>query len=112
VVITDSLSYQHTGAGFHARARVNGDQVQVDIAPERSLLSPAGGGIIETGGLVTTVRGRLGEWIELGGTGESHQHRGRGITHRTQEKARDRDRFWLRVDLDQDSGPLVTPTPP
>ncbi len=112
VVITDTLSYQHTGAGFYARARLNGDQVQVDIAPERSLLSPRGGGIIGTSSLVTTVRGRLGEWIELGGTGDSYQHQGSGVVHRTQEKSHHRSRFWLRVNLDEGSDSLVIPTHP
>lgn len=112
VVITDTLSYRHASAGFYARVQLNGDQIRVDISPERSALSDRGGGAIETQGLVTTLRGRLGEWIELGGAGSSLQHQGSGIVHRTREKKHSRDRFWLRVDLDQGSDSLVLPTHP
>jgi hypothetical protein len=57
-------------SGFYATARVVGDEVIVDIDQRDDR---AARGVIRTSGLRTQVRGRLGEWIPLGGVSRSVQ---------------------------------------
>ena len=99
VAAVPGVEYKSATSGFYARAFVNGDRVRVEIAPRREVLSPAGGGRIDKAALITTVQGRLSEWLELGGTGESRTAQGKGIVHSTAEKGRQRDRLWLKVEV-------------
>jgi len=67
--VVDSVEYREVSTGFQVIARLSGDQVILDILPQRQV--PATGGVpgsVSTQQLATTVRGRLGEWIDLGGT--------------------------------------------
>ena len=92
------VEYRQARTGFYARAQVNGNRVRVEIAPRREVLSPQGGGQVDSRSLVTEIQGRLGEWLPLGGTGETHTSRGSGITHSTGAKGRQKDFLWLRVE--------------
>ena len=69
-------------SGFYATARVIGDEVVIDVdqRDDRAVdqgrhREPA----IQTSGINTQVRGRLGEWISLGGIDQQDQRSERGI---------------------------------
>lgn len=53
-----------TGTSVYVVPRLNGDQVLLDIEPQRSTFGPQGE--IRQQSLTTQVSGRLGEWIDLG----------------------------------------------
>jgi len=76
VVVNQSTDYYDVGSGFYVLPRLNGDQVTLLAATELSSLKPAGHATTNVQGLETTVTGRLGEWIELGGIDHSF-NRGR-----------------------------------
>jgi type II secretory pathway component GspD/PulD (secretin) len=96
VVVQDSIEYKDVSSGFEVRPRLSGDRVTVDVRPFRA--RPANsGGAIETSSLITTVSGRLGAWIELGGVVEERQGSSRGIIHSTQERDVQRMRTYIRI---------------
>lgn len=95
-VVTQGIEYQQLSSGFYALARTNGDQVTVDISPQREVLD--GRGHIQTTSLVTTVRGRLGEWLELGGTSQQRSQQGSGILHSTRNKDDTQQTLWMKVE--------------
>ncbi|AOF80857.1 bacterial type II and III secretion system family protein [Methyloversatilis sp. RAC08] len=97
--ISQGTEYRDIGSGFYAMPRVNGDQVTLDISPQKESLSETQYGEIRTARLVSTVRGRLGEWIELGGSGYSEQVGERGITRYGTRDAQSQRRLWVKVDV-------------
>ncbi|MDP2867236.1 hypothetical protein [Methyloversatilis sp.] len=97
--ISQGTEYRDIGSGFYAMPRVNGDQVTLDISPQKESLSDTQYGEIRTARLVSTVRGRLGEWMELGGSGYSEQVDQRGITRYGTRDAQSQRRLWVKVDV-------------
>jgi type II secretory pathway component GspD/PulD (secretin) len=98
VVVQESIEYKDVSSGFEVRPRLSGDRVTVDVRPFRARPAASGAGAIETSSLITTVSGRLGAWIELGGVVEEQQGRSRGIVHSTQERDVQRMRTYIRID--------------
>jgi type II secretory pathway component GspD/PulD (secretin) len=97
-VVNDTVVYRDLGSGFYALPRVHGERVTLEItqqAERQDYRSPGG---IASQRLSTTVSGRLGEWIELGGSGRqaSSQDSG-GFRVGTGERRENRS-IWLRVD--------------
>lgn len=76
VVVNQSIDYYDVGSGFYVLPRLNGEQVTLLVATELSSIKPGGQTTTNVQGLETTVTGRLGEWIELGGIDQSF-NRGR-----------------------------------
>jgi len=76
VVVNQSTDYYDVGSGFYVLPRLNGDQVTLLAATELSSIKPDGHATTRVQGLETTVTGRLGEWMELGGIDQSF-NRGR-----------------------------------
>ncbi|MCQ9377854.1 hypothetical protein [Methyloversatilis sp. XJ19-49] len=97
--VAQGTEYRDIGSGFYAMPRVNGDQVTLDISPQKESLSETQYGEIRTARLVSTVRGRLGEWMELGGSGYSEQIDQRGITRYGTRDAQSQRRLWVKVDV-------------
>jgi len=84
--VQDSVHYRDVTTGFYVYPRVNGDRVILRISPQKQNVSPEGGGRIDVQAAETTVSGRLGQWINLGGTSGSSEEQSSGITYRTGER--------------------------
>ncbi len=84
--VQESVRYRDVTTGFYVYPRVNGDQVILRISPQKQNLSPEGGGRIDVQAADTTVSGRLGQWIDLGGTSGVTEQQGAAITYRTRER--------------------------
>ena len=97
-VVTQGVEYQQLHSGFYALARVQGPEVIVDISPQRETLGPHGRDRIQTTSLTTTVRGRLGEWLELGGTSQQRNHQSGGLVRSTRDKGATEQTLWLKVE--------------
>jgi hypothetical protein len=78
--------------------RLAGDTVTLEISPRRERLDPRQGGVIDLGAALTTVRGRLGEWIPLGGVDESYAATGNGYAASTRRSGSTAQDLWVRVD--------------
>lgn len=66
-----TTSFQNASTGFFATARVNGEQVTLEISPQQQRVRPGSGGVIQSASATTTVTGRLGQWIQVGAVQES-----------------------------------------
>lgn len=97
-VIQDSLVYRDIGQGFYAMPRLSGDRVTIEISPQFDAQGAAGSGSVTTQRLVTTVSGRLGEWIELGGSVQQSDSSERRMGGREAAELRDARSVWLRVE--------------
>ena len=71
VVVNQSTGYHNVGSGFYVLPRLNGEQVTLLAANELSSIKPGNRPTTNVQSLETTVTGRLGEWMELGGIDQS-----------------------------------------
>lgn len=96
-VVSENLVYRDIGSGLVVTPRLAGDRVTLEISPqinqERGRL---GGADIQR--LSTTVSGKLGEWIELGGSSQEESSRERGYTRYANTRGRDSRSVWLKVE--------------
>jgi hypothetical protein len=127
-IVQESVVQRDLNTGVWVMPRVSGETVILEIATQRDALAggPGGGsapgGVIVQGGgvggggigpgaggvtgagaastnrLVTTVSGRLGEWLDLGGVSTAQSVESRGILARSSEAALGERRVWVRVE--------------
>ena len=75
-----------------------GDRVTLEISPQYDTPGSQGYGSVNTQRLTTTVSGRLGEWIELGGSGQQSSSSNRGGFSAGTSEVRDSRSVWLMVE--------------
>ena len=81
-----TTDYRNADQGFYVTARVVGNRVMLDISTSDDKLSDdrqlRRHGVIETNRLKTSVSGRVGEWIRLGGIDSGENSRDSSYTTR------------------------------
>ncbi len=97
VVVSESFVQRDLGTGFVAVPRLNGDRVTIEISPRDDTAGPLPGSL-NVQRLVTTVSGRLGEWLELGGSAGEQSGATAGIVRYAGGAASHRRRLLLKVD--------------
>jgi type II secretory pathway component GspD/PulD (secretin) len=96
--VVDSTEYRDVTTGFYVRPRLSGDRVMLDISPQRESLSGDVRGGVSVQRVVTTVSGRLGEWIEIGGIGHDASGQQAVLLGRASSTASERSRVLVKVD--------------
>lgn len=100
-VISETVIWRDLGTGFIATPRIVGERVSIDIAPydeERA----ARDGAAHVRRLVTTVEGRLGEWIAVGAGARDAAQRHRGILSGQTYDGSSTNEIWLKVERLED----------
>jgi type II secretory pathway component GspD/PulD (secretin) len=101
-IVYNSISYKDLTTGFSVLPRIHGDEVTVEIAPHRAVLSQEGGGKIDIQASHTTVSGKLGEWLDLGGAVQRQSSAEGGIVYSTRGLGSEQNRVLIKVEkLDQ-----------
>ena len=101
-VVDTGIEYRDVVGGFYALPRVSGDRVTLEISPQRDSLPgpeqnlPAGSVNVQR--VVTTVAGRLGEWIEVGGVAQAGSTDQTAILGSTRDTSWENRRILLKVD--------------
>lgn len=97
-VFTDVVVYRDIGQGFYVEPRLLGDRVSVEISQQADSPAAFGTGSANVQRLATTVSGRLGEWIPLGGSDlAASGERDASNATATRQTSEHRG-FWLRVE--------------
>jgi type II secretory pathway component GspD/PulD (secretin) len=96
--VVDSTEYRDALSGFHVRPRVSGDMVTLEVSPQRDTQGSVGPGSLNVQRIATTVSGRLGEWMEIGGVVSGRSAQSSGTVHRTQTATGDNRRVLIKVD--------------
>jgi hypothetical protein len=106
-IVTETTGYRDVATGFSVVPRLNGDQVILEISPQRESLArgnqtpgvpgqgPPG---FDSQRIVTTASGRLGEWIDLGGAVQAATASERGILSSRDAARQDNRRVQVRVE--------------
>jgi type II secretory pathway component GspD/PulD (secretin) len=94
--VRDGVLIQDISTGFEVVPRVAGNEVTLEVAPQRQ--SPAAAGSVRTLGSATTVRARLGEWVALAGIDEALVREDRGLASRSRRGGESSRRIWVKVE--------------
>lgn len=97
-IVSESVVYRDLGTGFYARPMLAGDAVTIEISPQQESLSATQDGAVRSARLTTTVSGRLGEWIELGGTNQDTERDHSGTLSYSTRGSLEQRRVLLRVE--------------
>ncbi len=95
----EGVRYRDVTTGMQVMARVTADgRVTVILRPRRNTLSPGGGGVIDTQGMDTTVSGKLGQWLDVGGSTDQQQSTQSGYVYSTRRRSSAETRIQLKVE--------------
>ena len=97
-IVTNTTVYRDIGQGFYAEPRLASDRVMLEISPQFDTPGNAGYGSVNTQRVSTSVSGRLGEWMELGGSGQQAAGTNRGNLSVGTSDVRDNRSIWLLVE--------------
>lgn len=99
VFITRTTDYRSAGQGFFVQPRLSNGEVILDISTEDSRFVGRKNETVATAGVNTTVSGRLGEWIPLGGIDSQMVRDERGIVSTADQTQRLTGEIEVRVDV-------------
>jgi hypothetical protein len=90
--------YRDVDSGFYVTPRVSGDRVTLEISSANDRVVNPATGASSIQRVQTVVSGRLGEWIEIGGTSEQRTRDESVILGRSSDAGRDYRRVLLKVE--------------
>ena len=96
--VVDSTQYRDVTTGFYVLPRLAGDRVMLDVSPQRETLSRRMPGAVDVQSLVTTVSGRLGEWMEIGGVSQDASGQQAVLLGRSTTATSDNRRVLIKVE--------------
>jgi type II secretory pathway component HofQ len=94
--VVDDTRFQDVTSGFYVLPRISGEQVILEINPHNNALGSRGAVNVQEAS--TTLSGRLGEWIELGGIGQQSDNSGSGTVYSTRDVSSDKRSIFVKVD--------------
>lgn len=95
---SQSTEYRDVGTGFRVKPRVNGEQVTLEISTRRDSVADPNAQSFNLQRVDTVISGRLGQWMELGGVGQSSVQQDSGTVSRRSNIGADDRRVLLKVD--------------
>lgn len=98
VIIRDGVEYRDVTSGFYVLPRLQGDNVSLLVSPHLSRRDPAGRDRFGIQDMETTVTGRLGQWIPVGGTARRAGEDGRRNAIRTRSREQERRGVLIKVE--------------
>jgi type II secretory pathway component GspD/PulD (secretin) len=96
--VVESTQYRDVTTGFYVLPRMSGDRVTLEISPQRETLSTSVPGGVSVQRVVTTVSGRLGEWMEIGGIAQDRSTQDAVLLGRSATTVSDGRRVLLKVE--------------
>ncbi len=97
--VTSGIDYKQVASGVYVTPRLQGDRVVLDVAPQLERIDAAGSGAISTDAARTTVSGRLGEWIPLGGANVTRGGDDSELLARTRRHSDNSYSAWIKVEI-------------
>ena len=96
--VVEGTEYRDANTGFSVVPRVQGNLVTLDIDPQRETFNDGRRGTIYAQRMATTVSGRLGEWMDLGGVNESRSDSRSVLLGRSSSSSSERRAVQVKVE--------------
>ena len=97
--VLNTIKYKDLSTGFAVRATISGDQAVIDIMPHKAAMDTQQGGTVKSQAAATTVRGKIGEWIDIGGAMSEIVKQEHGTISTTDRHTDDERHILLKVDV-------------
>ncbi|MBF8269154.1 MAG: hypothetical protein HW386_863 [Gammaproteobacteria bacterium] len=98
VVVQDTVEYHDVTSGFYVIPRLSGNNVTLLVSPNLSRSQPQQGGAFEVQNIETTVQGRLGEWISVGGVNQTYNQGGTSVLDNTRRRGGELRSVLIKVE--------------
>ncbi len=99
--VVGGIDYKDVTTGFYVLPRIHGDNVTLQVSPFKQSRSKARSGDINTQRANTTITGRIGEWLPIGGTTEQTQRSQSSAGSHSSTQSRNNESIWIKADLVQ-----------
>ncbi len=96
--VIGGLEYKDATTGFYVLARRHGDQVTMQISPFKQSLDPQRADALTTERAHTTLTGRLGAWLVLGGSMEQTRESASAIGAYHSTDSRSSANIWIKAE--------------
>jgi hypothetical protein len=98
--VIDSTQYQEVNSSFYVLPRISGERVTLEISVQNDALVPGSGDqpTVRVQQASSTVSGRLGEWLEVGGLGQQKNNDDSTISTRGASRTREQRSVLIRVE--------------
>jgi len=96
--VVESTEYRNADTGFYVLPRVQGTMVTLEIDPQREAFNNDRRGTVSVQRASTTVSGRLGEWITIGGIDESRSDERSTLLGRGSSRLSERSGVQVKVE--------------
>ncbi len=97
--VAGGIEYRDVVTGFYVQPRVSGERVTLRVSPFKNSLKNANGGNIATQSASTTISGRLGDWLLIGGVSEELKQSQSGNASYSSTRSRRNESIWIKADL-------------
>lgn len=96
--VIENTQFRDATVGFTVVPRLNGDRVTLEVSPQRDSPNMQMPDTINIQQIATSVSGRLGEWIDIGGTGQSRADQISSLNARSTMNIGDQRTVLIRVE--------------
>ena len=97
--IVGGVEYKDVVTGFYVLPRIHGDSVTLQVSPFKNAQSHADSGNIETQSAYTSISGRIGEWLLIGGVTEQLKRAQSGTGSYYSTQSGNNEGIWIKADL-------------
>lgn len=99
VIVQDGHQYEDATSGFYVLPRLQGNTVTLEIAPRMVQVQTGHGPpVMKLQDVQTVIKGRLGEWLPVGGVNESGSRTTKRPLNRSNSQSSEQSRIMIRVD--------------
>jgi type II secretory pathway component GspD/PulD (secretin) len=95
-VVIQGTAFQEAESGLYVLPRLAGDVVTLEVATSKDAFNARGG--VDTQRLTTTLTGRLGEWMTIGGISRSERSHAAGVAGGEAKTATDEQLVELLIE--------------
>ncbi|MGK0297374.1 MAG: type II secretory pathway component GspD/PulD (secretin) [Gammaproteobacteria bacterium] len=98
VIVQKTVEYRDATSGFYVLPRINGNRLTLMVAPQITSVNPGQIPTFNIQNVQTTVTGQLGEWIEIGGLGQTSQENRQSILSGSASNAQETRTVLIKVE--------------
>ncbi len=98
VIIQDGVEYRDVSSGFYVLPRLQGDNVTLLVSPSLSRINPAQRDTFDIQNIETTVSGKLGQWIPVGGAAQHFKDDGNRNAISTRSRGQEQRNVLIKVE--------------
>lgn len=96
---SNSVRYKNVNSGFYVLPRLAGEYVNLDVLQNNMSIDRHGRQKFNVQRTGTTLRAKIGEWINIGGVTQQRNQSGSGILYSTQRSSNSNSQLYIKVDI-------------